>query len=91
MSTPRPKSEPGFQKLLFYAAFVGFPTRVCKPPIEKIAGPTHKKPSFPYPSKACNFTFNSAASLRAHASAGVKFARVPRQIVRHSNTVDPRA
>jgi len=49
MSSPRPKSEPGFQKLLFYAAFVGFPTRVRKPPINKIAGPTKTLTKKPFP------------------------------------------
>ena len=88
---PEAKKRTRVSEIVILCRVCGVPTRVRKPPIEKIAGPTHKKPSFPYPSKACNFTFNSAASLRAHASAGVKFARVPRQVVRHSNTVDPRA
>ena len=91
MSPRGQKANQGFRNCYFMPRLWGSRRGFVNLQHKKIAGPTHKKPSFPYPSKACNFTFNSAASLRAHASAGVKFARVPRQIVRHSNTVDPRA
>ena len=46
---PEAKKRTRVSEIVTFAAFVGFPTRVRKPPINKIAGPTKTLTKKPFP------------------------------------------